>query len=264
MSRAAALFALLAAPWALAQDVHPERLYLNPSGVLLGSTRVTALGGAFVGVAEGAEGFTSNLAALAHRSHRLDRAWDVGFTASWLDLPFVTPARQDLDNDGTRDQAQETRQFQLGLLLQLKQFGLGWHIRTTSLTFCKVGLGPCPGSSQQIAVNVSTQALAGAVALGHDDFIAALGLFWPSASFTGFMDRPRYYSDIGVEFDVLYRESKDSCRMMVLCLHPLLTGRPALLQAFDGFLTRMSKFEGLWFARCSDIATWWTDHEYWI
>lgn len=66
------------------------------------------------------------------------------------------------------------------------------------------------------------------------------------------------------DFEVLYRESKDSCRMMVLCLHPLLTGRPALLHAFDRFLTRMSKFEGLWFARCSDIATWWTDHEYWI
>lgn len=66
------------------------------------------------------------------------------------------------------------------------------------------------------------------------------------------------------EFEVLYRESQDRCRMLVLCLHPFLTGRPAQLQAFDKFLTWMSKFEGLWFARCTDIARWWTEHEYWI
>lgn len=66
------------------------------------------------------------------------------------------------------------------------------------------------------------------------------------------------------EFEVLYREAQTSPRMFALCLHPFLTGRPALLQAFDGFLSWASRFEGLWFARCCDMAKWWTEHEYWI
>ncbi|MHB8878336.1 MAG: hypothetical protein ACYC8T_31965 [Myxococcaceae bacterium] len=206
MRRAVALGALLLSGGALAQDVRPERLYLNPSGVLLGSTRVTALGGAYVGVAEGADGFTSNLAALAHRSHHLDRDWDVGFTASWLDLPFITPTRRDLDNDGSADQAQVTRQFLAGLMLQFKQFGIGWYWRTTTLWYCKLQVVACTGANDQIEVNVANTVLAAAVALGRDDFIAALGIFGAVASFDGFMDgEPRHYAGTGIEFDVLYR-----------------------------------------------------------
>lgn len=66
------------------------------------------------------------------------------------------------------------------------------------------------------------------------------------------------------EVEVLYREAQDSCRMFVPCLHPFLTGRPSELQAFDRFLSWVCKFEGLWFARCCDVARWWIEHEYWI
>src|SRR5688500_13678334 len=77
----------------------PERLYLG-STTLLGSSRVLALGGAYVAIAEGASGIPQNLAALAHRRQDLDRDYDVGITASLLELA-VTPAEQrDMDNDG--------------------------------------------------------------------------------------------------------------------------------------------------------------------
>ncbi|HLB12135.1 MAG TPA: hypothetical protein VJO15_04175, partial [Dehalococcoidia bacterium] len=66
------------------------------------------------------------------------------------------------------------------------------------------------------------------------------------------------------EFEVLYREAQGSCRMFVPCLHPFLTGRLDMLQAFERFLSWACKFEGLWFARCCDVARWWTDHEYWV
>lgn len=67
------------------------------------------------------------------------------------------------------------------------------------------------------------------------------------------------------EVEVLYREAQqDSCRMFVPCLHPYLTGRPGELQAFDRFLSWVCKFKGLWFARCCDVARWWTEHEYWV
>ncbi len=201
-----ALFALPALGQDLPEGVRPERLYLNPSGVLLGSSRVIALGGAFVGVAEGAAGFSSNLAALAHRSAHLDRDWDVGFTASWLDLPFFNPTRRDLDNDGVADQAQDTRQFLGGLMLQYKQFGIGWYLRETRLTFCKLTGVECRANVAQdvIAVDVSNTALAGAVALGRDDLILALGLYGALATF-GTGAEAKSYGDTGVEFDVLYR-----------------------------------------------------------
>ncbi len=66
------------------------------------------------------------------------------------------------------------------------------------------------------------------------------------------------------EFEVLHREAQDSCRMFVPCLHPFCTGKGAQLQAFDRFLSWVCKFKGLWFARCCDVARWWTEHEYWV
>ncbi|MFZ5472208.1 MAG: hypothetical protein ACOZIN_22480 [Myxococcota bacterium] len=208
------LAALVWPALAAAQELRPERLYL-PSGVLLGSTRVVALGGAYVGVAEGVSGFASNLAALAHRAPHLERDWDVGFTFSWLDLPFASPKNRDLDNDGFADQALGTRQLLTGILLQYKRFGIGWYMRSSSLAYCAVSLfdGSCPGS-EWVSVDVANTALAAAVALGRDDFIASLGLYGAEASFSHHRES-RKYTNTGVEFDVLYRPHGLSYRLGV-------------------------------------------------
>ncbi len=195
----------LVSPAALAQDaVRSERLYLNNSGVLLGSTRVISLGGAYVGVGEGVAGFTSNLASLAHRAPHLDRDWDVGFTLSWLDLPFLSPRQRDLDNDGTGDNALRSTQWLFGLMLQYKRFGIGMYSRSTALAYCALSnLPECP-PTETIDVYVGNLALAGAVALGRDDFILSLGIYGAEATFQHHAER-RAYQQTGVQLDVLYR-----------------------------------------------------------
>jgi peptidoglycan/xylan/chitin deacetylase (PgdA/CDA1 family) len=58
------------------------------------------------------------------------------------------------------------------------------------------------------------------------------------------------------EFDVLYRESEKSPRMLILSLQTWATGRPAPLRVLGQFLDRLAGHEELRFMRCSDIAAW--------
>jgi hypothetical protein len=197
---------LLAAPGAWAQDevpaaTRPERLYVN-SGVLMGSSRVVALGGAYVGIAEGVAGFNSNLAALAHRSPNLDRDWDVGVTLSWLDLPLAKAKGKDLDNDGLADDAPETLQVLGGVLLQYRNFGLGFSLRNYQVGYCNtVHCDP----KDLLRVSLLQTALAGAVALGHDEFILGFGIYSAQAVFSHQAEGAWRYGDTGLALDVLYR-----------------------------------------------------------
>lgn len=196
------------APAAWAQDEappepRPERLYFNP-GTLLGSARVVALGGAYVGIAEGAAGFPSNLAALAHRGPALEKDWDLGFTLSWLDLPFTNGRKRDLDNDGRPDESEDSRNLLAGVLLQYKRFGMGFALRNAGVSYCATA--GCAEQSERIRVSLTQSVLAGAVAFGQDDFILALGLYAAQASFrvsSGGEDLR--YGDTGVAVDMLYR-----------------------------------------------------------
>ncbi|RKH37718.1 hypothetical protein [Corallococcus sicarius] len=194
-----------AAP-ALAQDVptepRPERLYFN-SGALLGSSRVVGLGGAYVGIAEGAAGFPSNLSALAQRSPSLERDWDLGVTLSWLDLPFTSTQRRDVDNDGLADESVDSRQLLGALMLQYKRFGIGFLWRNGRTGYC-LTLG-CRGQGEQLRVSLTQSVLAGSVAFGQDDFILSLGIFSAQASFSELGDESWRYGDTGVAVDMLYR-----------------------------------------------------------
>ena len=203
---ALACAASLAAAPALAQDVptepRPERLYFN-SGALLGSSRVVGLGGAYVGIAEGAAGFPSNLSALAQRSPSLERDWDLGVTLSWLDLPFTGTKRRDVDNDGLADESVANRQLLGALMLQYKRFGIGFLWRNSRTGYC-LTLG-CRGEGEQLRVSLTQSVLAGSVAFGQDDFILALGIFSAQASFSELGDESWRYGDTGVAVDMLYR-----------------------------------------------------------
>lgn len=64
------------------------------------------------------------------------------------------------------------------------------------------------------------------------------------------------------EFDVLYKESEKSPKMVIICMHPYLTGRPSRSKALDDFLCYIKNFKGLWFARGIDVANWWKEKGY--
>jgi hypothetical protein len=200
------LLGVLASSPARGQDEPPaqprfERLYLG-NNILVGSTRVVALGGAYTAVGEGVAGFTSNLAALAHRAPHLERNWDVGFTLSWQDVPLFAAVPRDLDNDGVRDDARYSAQFLLGLLLQYERFGVGTYLRSMTRAFC----GPTSGCPSNDVVRVRAQhaALAGAVAIGRDDFILGVGIYAAELSFL-WRDEQWRYAGNGLELDLLYR-----------------------------------------------------------
>jgi hypothetical protein len=197
---------VLAAPGAWAQDdvpvsTRPERLYLN-SGVLMGSSREVGLGGAYVGIAEGAVGFASNLAALAHRSPRLDKEWDVGVTLSWMDLPLAEARGKDLDNDGEPDNAPETLQLFGAVMLQYHNVGLGFSLRNYSVGYCNT---PACDRDDLIRVSQFHASLAGAVALGRDDFILGFGIYSAQAIFNHKGEGDWFYGNTGVALDILYR-----------------------------------------------------------
>jgi hypothetical protein len=197
---------LLAASAAWAQDegseaTRPERLYLN-AGVLMGSSRVVAMGGAYVGIAEGVAGFTNNLAALAHRSPQLQEDWDVGVTLSWMDLPLAKAQGKDLDNDGFADDAPTTLQLLGAVLLQYRNFGLGFSLRNYQVGYCNtVHCDP----NDLIRVSLIQASLAGALALGRDDFILGFGIYSAQAVLNHKPEGDWRYGDTGLALDMLYR-----------------------------------------------------------
>lgn len=188
---------------AVAQPVDEPRrgrMYLS-SSLLIGSTQLIGLGGAFVGIAEGSSAFPSNLAAIAHRSPELEEAWDLDVGLSYLDLPIGNPEALDLDNDGRPDDARFSRQLLFALSLQFNGFGVGGYSRTSVLRYCL--LEPC-GPDGDVRVTLATTSIAAAMALGDDELIVAVGLY----STTGEVDRAGAawsYGAFGVTFDGLYR-----------------------------------------------------------
>jgi len=62
------------------------------------------------------------------------------------------------------------------------------------------------------------------------------------------------------EFDVLYRESAQATRFMILSIQTWATGRPTPLRTLRTFIERLTAYNDIQFARCHDIADWSSDH----
>ena len=60
------------------------------------------------------------------------------------------------------------------------------------------------------------------------------------------------------EFDVLYRESEQEPRFLILSLSTWASGRPTPLRTLRTFLERVIAHNDVQFARCSEIAQWCT------
>jgi len=58
------------------------------------------------------------------------------------------------------------------------------------------------------------------------------------------------------EFDILYRESAQAPRFLILSLQTWAAGRPTPLRVLKTFLKRVIAHNDVKFAQCSEIAEW--------
>jgi peptidoglycan/xylan/chitin deacetylase (PgdA/CDA1 family) len=65
-----------------------------------------------------------------------------------------------------------------------------------------------------------------------------------------------FYQMIADTFDVLYEEGTQSGRVMAICLHPYLIGRPHRIKALDKALKYLKSHDGVWFAKGAEIVDW--------
>jgi peptidoglycan/xylan/chitin deacetylase (PgdA/CDA1 family) len=62
------------------------------------------------------------------------------------------------------------------------------------------------------------------------------------------------------EFEVLYRESERTSRLMILSIQTWATGRPTPLRTLRQFIERLAAYNDIQFARCNEIAGWSSHH----
>ncbi|MGQ0507457.1 MAG: hypothetical protein ACT4TC_19295 [Myxococcaceae bacterium] len=220
-SRLAGFLALVSACAALAQssaDPIPQRLYLD-SGALVGSSRLIGLGGAYVGIAEGADGLASNFASLAQKSPTRTDGWD--FDATFSLLFGAAFGSRDLDNDGQRDSARSGQELMAGLSLQIGRVGLGVYFRSSAASFCLAA--PCDDATV-VEVHRIQSGLAAAVAVWKDQLLFGLGFLTTSAQFTTGPDQ-RFYTGGTLEADALFRPLGQRYRIG-LSVKPSTVGTP--------------------------------------
>jgi hypothetical protein len=116
---------------ASAQAFTSDKRLLLWEGTLRGSPRLMGIAGAFVGIAEGAEGITRNPAAAAAKDPHFERDFNVDFGGT---MHFLFPGgakQQDWDNDGRADEVEGpfgflgTQVLYSTISLQYKMVALG-------------------------------------------------------------------------------------------------------------------------------------------
>lgn len=133
------------------------------SGVAVGSGRVVALGGAYVGIAEGLGGAPVNPASVAHRRRDLGRGWDLDGTLSF----FVLDARQDLDNDGARDAGVSGHShLELGGGFQRGRLGFGLLARSWLATGPRTAAGSAGIQTGDVSLGTGYSSWHDALVLG--------------------------------------------------------------------------------------------------
>lgn len=62
------------------------------------------------------------------------------------------------------------------------------------------------------------------------------------------------------QLDELYREGKDSMRIMNVGTHPHVTGQPFRIRALRDFIAYAKSLDGVWWATREEIAAWYLEH----
>ena len=60
-------------------------------------------------------------------------------------------------------------------------------------------------------------------------------------------------------FDTLYREGKESGRVMPMAIHPFVIGVPHRIGAFEAVLTHITSHDDVWCATSDDIIAQYLD-----
>ena len=78
--------------------------------------------------------------------------------------------------------------------------------------------------------------------------------FWLAPGFVTADDFNIYLKD---SFDILYKESEKSPRLMSIGLHPRIIGRPGKIKSLSNFIDYAKQQNGVWFATREEIARDW-------
>lgn len=205
-----------------AQSFTSDRRLLQSEGILRGSPRLMGLAGAYVAIAEGAEGQTRNPAAVAHKDPHFEHDVTVDFAGTMHFLFKGSSQTQDWDNDGFADRDANSNGVE----------GSQVVYSTASVQYGPVGIGL--GFDWQNFVGRYANAAgdieggdAASVSLVH--FFGSLGAsFWNDSILLGagiesshawawyLADRQlqdsRYYNGFGYQFGGLYRPKDKNYR----------------------------------------------------
>lgn len=243
------LAAALPGATAAAQPFTADKRLLLSEGVLRGSPRLLGIAGAFVGVAEGAEGMTRNPAAAASKSPFFESDLAVDFGAAAHFLPPWAVRDQDWDNDGRLDQVSAqggealsvlgTQVLYLAGSVRWRSVGLGLGVDLQNF----LAKTPADGQDFESYLNLNFAHAFGslAVSLVEDQFLLGLGVESTNAFFI-YSEQPvgqrlptpkdtLVYSGWGVQFGGLWRP-KDQDYRLGFSFRPRTSGRP-LVQRED-------------------------------
>jgi hypothetical protein len=176
----------------------PQRLYLNP-GVLIGSSRMISLGGAYTAIAEGADGISANPASIAHRTPHERGAWQVSPVATWM----INLGDHDFDNDGNVDPVYYAWQALGGLQVRVKHLGVGAFLRSNRLSFCDDRSRRCE-AGQRIGITFMNPSLSVGYAFLDESLVVAGGINGQVTTLGNNLDTWRYLG-VGAEAGVLLR-----------------------------------------------------------
>lgn len=193
LGRLTILAIVASASVAAAQD--RTLLYVNPAPLVTAS-RLVALGGAAVGLAENSESLPFNYAAAAHRHPRRKAGFDWDLTASVLFSPWQQ--MRDTDNEGRAPEVVSPVESQFGALIQFNRFGIGAYGRASTKNVCP--------DAMCISATANQWALVFGFNVLRDQLVFGGGLYLATANFT--YDGNTYeYRGVSIGAGALWRPS---------------------------------------------------------
>ena len=165
-------------------------------GSLVNSGRVVGLGGAFVSVAEGGDGYLSNPASFANRlHHHAHEWWDWDFALS--SVRFLPEDEMDLDRSGLPAEYSSSDRVYLGLNFYIERHGFGLFILNQTQSLNQMPNNPSARANYQ-------QNLAGlgyAYSFLDGDLVAGISLMGGSAELYGLDDqgKPKELADATID-----------------------------------------------------------------
>jgi hypothetical protein len=224
---AAPVLAVALASAAAAQTFDGTQGVDTYTGPVISPARITGLGGAYVGVAEGLDGAQANPAAVAQRRGRLERGWDWDWLLTWYLPDPRDVARQDLGNDGESDAGLSgVGNAQLGLSFQRGRLGVGVFARGWTVVAPRGGVGDVTLETKDASLALGWSALRDSLVVGASatDVSGVVSIALSGASSGGAPTHRLEYSGSTLRFGVLWRPRGRPVRLGA-SFHPAASAR---------------------------------------